>query len=182
MKRFGVGLLALALAGASTGQEVLSKVAAAGRAGKSMVVYFEASYARSLTNPKAHLRIESGKAIVLVAPGTEGEIERLGADCVGSDEMLDSYHASPYGAGAEGQVIALLCPPKMGFLFLLISERQAGQSPSVLSACKDSGMLQTKPVAYAASFGHQAFCMEDWSAVSDPAQRLLTEFTKSRQR
>jgi hypothetical protein len=55
---------------------------------------------------------------------------------------------------------------------------KSGGDDNANAKCGDSCMLNTKPVAIATSFGHQAFCMEDWSAIIDPKKQLETELSK----
>ncbi len=96
--------------------------------------------------------------------------------CSGDSELTKEFRASPYGRGTEGKVVELNCGSKHRFLFLLLP---ASNKPSPLSCSSTESIFGRPARATAASFGHQAFCMENWEGESNPKERLLEAARKN---
>lgn len=138
-------------------------VSAAGRSG-NLYLYFQA-----IVDPtaKPNPTVKSGQ--VLVA-GKKVPGELLELSCVGGTELTKPFQASPYGKGTEGMIIEMNCGATHQFLFLLLPSSNTA-TPMRCNAGEQ--IIGTPAKATAASFGHQAFCMEDWSDVPIPKERLL---------
>jgi hypothetical protein len=152
----------------SPGGEVL--IAAAGRS-KGFYLYFQASIdPRSKPNP-----IASSGQVLIVGKDVPGGI--LEFSCSGDRDLTKEFQASPYGRGTEGRVVELNCGSEHRFIFLLLSASNQSSTPS----CNPTETILGRPaLAIAASFGHQAFCMESWEGVSTPKQRLLEAARKGK--
>ena len=178
--------LAISLVLAATCQFAVAEskrsVKAAGFADEHLALYFEADYLAPAAKSKVNLRVVNAKLILIVADGGSAKSKRMEIRCENSEAMLSSYQDSAYGRGSEGSVIGLECSPHGQFLFALFRELESRTSATRSKTCEKSSMLNTKPVALAVSFGHQAFCMEDWSAVADPGAQLETQFGKLQER
>lgn len=178
--------LAISLVLAATCQfavaESKGSVKAAGFADKHLALYFEADYITPTAKSKANLRVVNAKVILIVADGGSAEPKRMEMRCKNSEAMLSYFQNSPYGRGSEGSVIGLECSPQSQFIFTLLRDLASGTPAMKSGSCEKSSMLNTQPVALATSFGHQAFCMEDWSAVADPSSQLETQFSKLQER
>lgn len=134
-------------------------VAAAGKS-RDFYVYFRATISPST---KPNPVVITGR-VVMVGPGLpDGALDLT---CVGGTELSKRFQSSPYGIGTEGRVIELKCGKQYGFLFALLPDGQPGD-------CGNEKILGHRPLAVAASFGHQAFCMEDWHGVKDPKSSLF---------
>ena len=178
--------LAISLVLAATCQfavaETKGSVKAAGFADKHLALYFEADYIVPTAKSKANLRVVTAKVILIVADGGSAKPKRMEMRCENSEAMLSPFQNSSYGRGSEGSVIGLECAPQGQFIFTLLRDFANGTSSMKSGSCEKSSMLNTPPVALATSFGHQAFCMEDWSAVADPSSQLETQFSKLQER
>lgn len=135
-------------------------IKAAGK-GDNIALYFEAIIDR---NGAVNPAVNTGR-IILYAKGRDP----IQMDCNGADEVARGFQSTPYGRGTEGRAVALSCGQKASFLFVLnppeYQERNDGN-------CKGSKLIGSKLIALAASFGHQAFCMEDWADVIDPSETM----------
>ncbi len=138
-------------------------VAAAGHS-KRMYLYFQASIdPRSKPNP-----IASSGQVLVAGKNVPGGLLEL--SCSGDTELTKKFQASPYGRGTEGKIVELNCGSKHRFLFLLLPTTDK----SSLQSCSATEAILGRPArATAASFGHQAFCMENWVGESNPKERLL---------
>ncbi len=179
MKRYLTFFLVLVAAYQSALAESARSVKAASFADKTMSLYLEASYVASTTESQANLRVENAKVILVMGDMGGAKPKRIEMSCIDSDSMLVPFQNSPYGRGSEGVAIGLECSQGQ-FIFILYRELKDGGATG--ATCGKVGMLNTKPAALAASFGHQAFCMEDWSAVADPALELETQISKLQER
>jgi hypothetical protein len=149
----------------------LTTVKAAGLADSTLVLYFEATYAPPLAAGQ-NLRVEKAKVTMVMASDSIDKPKLMHLDCTNDESILARYQDTAYGRGSQGKVIGMSCSPDTQFIFLLFKEA----SKEVGLNCGHSAMLGTQPAAWAASFGHQAFCMEDWTLVKNPVAQLQSKF------
>ena len=177
--QFSFGVLFLSLLMASTAfSEPLRSVKAAGFKDKNFALYFEATYTEPSGNQ--NLKVQTAKVIVRSSGEKDHSVELI---CTDNPSILQAFQSSSSGAQTKGMVIGLECLPQGEFIFLLWQTKvsKSRKNPNDLPAtCEKAGALKTKPVALATSFGHQAFCLEDWSSVSNPSLRFEEEFEKYR--
>jgi hypothetical protein len=178
MKQYLAFLLILVVTCQIAFAEPKRLVKAAGYADKTLALYFEAKYIGPVKGINPNLRVEAAKVILVQVSGSREKPKLMEMNCKNDNSILASFQDSPYGRDSEGKVIGLECSPHGQFLFILYREMKNGPGADKRGTCGEHGMLNTKPAALAASFGHQAFCMEDWSAVNDPSAQLETEFNK----
>jgi hypothetical protein len=171
---FNVFLFFFATSSIATAEQ-LNTIKAAGFASKSFAIYVEARYIGSSKNK--NLKIKDAKVLIL---NSDDKLSRVMLSCTDNQPVLQSYQESSYGAKTEGTVIGLSCSPQGEFIFMIYKELFEKMQKEGPETCGNEGILQTKPIAFTASFGHQAFCMEDWSSVSNPTLRFEKEFEKNR--
>ena len=184
MKNLVALALGLALCTTSGGAlaDTVRSVAAAGYADKTMALYFSADYGAPEAGERKNLRIKSGQVIFVLADedGKKTRIKKL--NCENDESILAAFQDSPYGRGSVGRVLGLKCSQQQSFIFLIYAELDQDRGLDSTQTCGKSAMLNSAAAALPASFGHQAFCMEDWSTVRHPAEKLSTEFLKFRKR
>ncbi|HRH16983.1 MAG TPA: hypothetical protein PLS22_05970 [Aquabacterium sp.] len=138
----------------------LVTLVAAGRA-RSFYLYFEAQV--DLTR-KPNPMVEKGRVIAVDQKVSDGFKE---FECTGDTDMTSQFMASGYGKGTEGTVLEFNCGSGHRFLFTMSPLLQAMD-------CGQNKMVGTKALAIAASFGHQAFCLEDWRGRKNAREEFLS--------
>jgi hypothetical protein len=188
MKRFTLTPLVLA-ALASTPLAALAQIVSIKGADVSnpgFAVYLDASYrkpqpgASELSLVNAQLTVLTPPSAVSATPFTRKTLQ-----CRAADAPDPSAPEQRNAQGLSGAVLWLDCQPKLdsvGLLNPLIVAREAVQQGIEMAAnCQPRAALGTAKLGMFV-IGHQEICLEDWSRVRDPAQRLVSEYIKRNRR
>lgn len=157
-------LLAASTSYASTDKPPVELMVAAAGQSRGLYLYFQASVN---SNSKPNPTVSTGQVLVAGKSIPGGMLEY---SCVGDTDLTTKFQASPYGKGTEGRVVELNCGSTHQFLFLLLP---TGDKATPMRCDSREQILGRPAKATAASFGHQAFCMEDWTDIPNPKERLL---------
>lgn len=153
-------------------------VKAAGVADTSLALYFAARYEEGDANK--NLVVKSAEVVIIAS--YDEATRKVKYNCADDQATLQAFQGSPYGRETVGRVLSMRCAPAAVFMFMLLQREDGMSVQSTPGTCKAyrpaNALLGTAAVAIAASFGHQQFCLEDWSNVSDPEARLEFEFKK----
>jgi hypothetical protein len=177
MNRTALLILGSLLAAWSTFARSERSFQAAGFGGNSIGIYVDVQYAAPEPSRGGNLVVQKAGAIVVTHHAGD-RIEQIKVECRDSPSMLEPYQQSPYGKGSEGVVVSLECEQGGHLILALVDEMAAKFGKPGGLTCGRGGTLNTKALASVVSFGHQAFCLEDWSSVADPAARLAEEFER----